>query len=196
MLPDDPDAQARFFYLALLGIVLAAGLLHGYRARLGTALRHAAIWLLIILGLVLAYGFKDQLASQLWPGTASSAGDQAVALHRAADGHFYARVEVNGVPVRFLVDTGASSVVLTREDAARAGLDPDGLSYIVPAHTANGTVMGAPVVLGHVELGGIPDRNVRALVNDGRMPASLLGMTYLGRFKRLSVEGDRLVLVR
>lgn len=196
MLPDDPDAQARFFYLALLGIVLAAGLLHGYRAKLGTALRHAAIWLLIILGLVLVYGFKDQLASQLMPGMASSAGDQTIALRRARDGHFYARVEVNGVQVRFLVDTGASSVVLTREDAARAGLDPDQLSYIVPAHTANGTVMGASVVLGRVELGGIAHRDVRALVNAGQMRNSLLGMSYLGRFRRLSVEGDRMELMR
>lgn len=196
MLPDDPDAQARFFYLALLGIAVAAGLLRVYRARLGEALRHAAIWGLILLGLVLAYGFKDQLVSQLFPDLAIPTGDHAIALRRAADGHFYARAEVNGTEIRFLVDTGASSVVLTREDAARAGLEPLRLSYTMPVSTANGTAMGAPVELARVTLGGIAHADVRALVSGGEMRTSLLGMSYLGRFRRLSVEGDTMVLAR
>ena len=196
MLPNDPNAQARIFYLAVLGIVLAAGLLHLYRRRMGAALRHAAVWLLIFLGLVLAYGFKDQLASQLFPQMATPAGAHAIALRRAADGHFYADAQVNGMRVRFLVDTGASDVVLTPADAARVGLDPGRLSYTVPASTANGTVMGAPVTLRSVSLGGLTERGVRALVNQAPMPTSLLGMSYLSRFRRLSVEGDRLVLAR
>ena len=196
MLPDDPHDQARLFYLALLGLAIAAGLVHRYRGRLGTALQHLAIWGLIILGLVLAYGFKDQLASQLFPDRAQPAGAGAVALRRADDGHFYARLAIEGTELRFLVDTGATSVVLSRTDAARIGLDVDALDYIVPASTANGTVMGAPVTLGRVALGGIVDRDVRALVNGGRMRTSLLGMSYLGRFRRLRVEGDRLVLER
>ena len=196
MLPDDPDAQARFFYLALLGIAVAAGLVHAYRARLGTAFQHAVIWILLILGLVLAYGFNDQLASQLFPDMAAPAGQERVALRRATDGHFYARARVNGAEVRFLVDTGASSIVLTRDDAARAGFDVDHLGYTVPASTANGRVMGAPVMLDRVALGSLADRDVRALVNGGEMHTSLLGMSYLGRFRRLVVEADELLLVR
>ena len=196
MLPADPHDQARFFYLALLGLAIAAGLVHRYRGRLGTGLQHLAIWGLIFVGLVIAYGFKDQLASQLFPDRAQPAGAGAVALTRAEDGHFYARLAVEGTPVRFLVDTGASSVVLSRADAERIGLDPDGLDYVVPASTANGRVMGAPVVLDRVALGDVVDHDVRALVNGGRMRTSLLGMSYLGRFRRLSVEDDRLVLER
>lgn len=196
MLPDDPHDQARFFFLALLGIAIAAGLVHRYRGRLGTALQHLAIWGLILAGLVLAYGFKDQLASQLFPDMAQPVGGETVALRRADDGHFYARAEVNGRAIRFLVDTGASSVVLTRTDAARAGLDVDSLNYTVPASTANGTVMGAPVRLDRVALGGHAVHDVRALVNSGEMRTSLLGMSYLDRFRRLSVEGDRLLLTR
>lgn len=196
MLPDDPHDQARLFYLALLGIAIAAALVHRYRGRLGTGLQHLAVWALIFLGLVIAYGFKDQLATQLFPDRAQPAGAGAVALTRADDGHFYARLAVEGTEVRFLVDTGASSVVLSRADAARVGLDVDALDYVVPASTANGTVMGAPVTLRRIELGGIADHDVRALVNDGRMRTSLLGMSYLGRFRRLSVEDDRLLLER
>ena len=196
MLPDDPDAQARLFYLALLGMVIASGVFYNYRDRLGTALQHAAIWVLIFLGATIAYGFKDQLTSQLYPDTARSVNDRTIALRQADDGHFYARVRVNGTEIRFMVDTGATNLVLSQQDARRVGLAMDSLNYVLPTNTANGRVYGAGVVLDRVELGGFVDTDVRAMVNGGRMNDSLLGMTYLDRFRSFSVEGDRLLLSR
>ncbi|MCH8953255.1 MAG: TIGR02281 family clan AA aspartic protease [Proteobacteria bacterium] len=196
MLPDDPDAQARLFYLALLGMALAGGVFYNYRDRLGTAAQHAAIWVLIFLGVTIAYGFKDQLASQLYPGTAQPVDERTIALRRADDGHFYARVRVNGAEIRFMVDTGATNLVLSQQDARRIGLAMDNLNYVLPVSTANGTVYGAGVVLERVKLGGFVDTDVRAMVNGGRMSVSLLGMSYLDRFRRFSVEGDRLLLSR
>ena len=196
MLPDDPNAQARLFYLALLGMVIASGVFYNYRDRFGTAVQHAAIWVLIFLGATLAYGFKDQLTSQLYPDTAQSVGDRTIALRRADDGHFYARVRINGTEIRFMVDTGATNLVLSQQDARRIGLAMDSLNYVLPTNTANGRVYGAGVVLDRVELGGFVDTDVRAMVNGGRMNDSLLGMTYLDRFRSFSVEGDRLLLSR
>jgi aspartyl protease family protein len=196
MLPDDPDAQARLFYLALLGMALAGGVFYNYRDRLGTAVQHAAIWVLIFLGATIAYGFKDQLTSQLYPGSARPVNERTIALRRAGDGHFYARVRINGTEIRFMVDTGASNLVLSQQDARRVGLAMDSLNYILPTSTANGTVYGAGVVLDRVELGGFADADVRAVVNGGRMSISLLGMDYLDRFRSFSVEGDRLLLSR
>jgi aspartyl protease family protein len=196
MLPDDPDAQARLFYLALLGMALAGGVFYNYRARLGTAVQHAAIWLLIFLGVIIAYGFKDQLTSQLYPGSARPVDDSTIALRRAGDGHFYAWVRINGSEIRFMVDTGASNLVLSQQDARRVGLAMDSLNYILPTSTANGTVYGAGVVLDRVELGGFVDADMRAVVNGGRMNISLLGLDYLDRFRSFSVEGDRLLLSR
>ncbi len=196
MLPDDPDAQARLFYLALLGMVIAGGVFYNYRDRLGTAVQHAAIWVLIFLGATIAYGFKDQLTSQLYPDTARSVNDRTIALRQADDGHFYARVRVNGTEIRFMVDTGATNLVLSQQDARRVGLAMDSLNYVLPTNTANGRVYGAGVVLDRVELGGFVDTDVRAMVNGGRMNDSLLGMTYLDRFRSFSVEGDRLLLSR
>jgi aspartyl protease family protein len=72
----------------------------------------------------------------------------------------------------------------------------DTLNYILPTSTANGTVYGAGVVLDRVELGGFVDTDVPAVVNGGRMSISLLGMTYLDRFRSFSAEGDRLLLSR
>jgi aspartyl protease family protein len=196
MLPDDPDAQARLFYLALLGMALAGGVFYSYRDRLGTAVQHAAIWLLIFLGVVIAYGFKDQLTSQLYPGAARSVDARTIELRRAGDGHFYARVLVNGTTIRFMVDTGATNLVLSQQDARRIGLALDSLNFILPTNTANGTVYGAGVVLDRVELGGFVDTDVPAMVNGGRMNVSLLGLTYLDRFRSFSGEGDRLLLSR
>jgi aspartyl protease family protein len=196
MLPDDPDAQARFFYLALLGMVVVSGIFYSYRGRLGTAAQHAAIWVLIFLGVTIAYGFKDQLASQLYPGIAQSLDDRTISLRRAGDGHFYARVRVNGTAIRFMVDTGATNLVLSQRDARQAGFSLDSLNFVLPTNTANGRVYGAGVVLDRVELGGYVDRDVRAMVNGGEMNSSLLGMDYLDRFRSFSVEGDRLLLSR
>ncbi len=196
MLPDDPDSQARLFYLAILGMALIGGVFYNYRNRLGTAVQHAAIWVLIFLGATIAYGFKDQLTSQLYPDTARSVDDRTIALRRADDGHFYARVRVNGTEIRFMVDTGATNLVLSQQDAGRIGLAMDSLNYVLPTNTANGRVYGAGVVLDRVELGGFVDTDLRAVVNGGRMNISLLGMTYLDRFRSFSVEGDRLLLSR
>ena len=196
LFPDDPDAQARLFYLALLGMVIASGVFYNYRDRFGTAVQHAAIWVLIFLGATIAYGFKDQLTSQFYPGTAQLVDDRTIALRRADDGHFYARVRINGTEIRFMVDTGATNLVLSQQDARRIGLAMDSLNYVLPTNTANGRVYGAGVVLDRVELGGIVDTDVRAIVNGGRMNDSLLGMTYLDRFRSFSFEGDRLLLSR
>ncbi len=196
MVPDDPDSLARLFYLALLGMVSAGGVFYNYRDRFGTAVQHAAIWVLIFLGATIAYGFKDQLTSQLYPDTARSVDDRTIALRRADDGHFYARVRINGPEIRFMVDTGATNLVLSQQDARRIGLAMDSLNYVLPTNTANGRVYGAGVVLDRVELGGFVDTDVRAMVNGGRMNDSLLGMTYLDRFRSFSFEGDRLLLSR
>lgn len=193
---DAPDDNARLAYLAILGAAILASVYYHYRHRMGRALRDAAIWLLIILGFVTLYGFKDQLAGGLFPSQAISVGGDSVALRRGRDGHFAAEVLVNGVPVEFLVDTGATSIVLTRRDAARIGLDPDHLRYSQQAQTANGPVSSAPVRLDAMRLGPFTDHDVRAMVNGGELFSSLLGMDYLNRFRRYSVEGDTLTLTR
>jgi aspartyl protease family protein len=105
-------------------------------------------------------------------------------------------LEANGTPVEFVVDTGATDIVLSRQDAAKIGIDLDGLVYTGMANTANGTVRSAPVRLDTLNLDGIVDRGVRAWVNEGEMFGSLLGMAYLERYERIEIAGDRLVLER
>lgn len=115
-------------------------------------------------------------------------------IRAGADGHFYLKVEVNGVPVRFMVDTGATSVALSPHDAARVGLRPARHEFTMRAATANGTIKLAPVILREVSLGSFSAQDVEATVNQAPMPVSLLGISLLQRLKSYEVRGQTLYL--
>ncbi|MEM1277080.1 MAG: TIGR02281 family clan AA aspartic protease [Pseudomonadota bacterium] len=193
---DSSDDTARLFYLVLLGCWILAGVFFSYRNQLPKALRDASIWVLIFVLTITAYGLKDIFWAQLNPGTAVMIDDRSVALARDASGHFVAELEVNGVAISFLVDTGASEIVLSQRDAARIGIAIEDLNFSGRAFTANGTVRTANVVLDEITLGSFTDRNVRARVNGGELFGSLLGISYLDRFKSWQVVGDQMVLSR
>lgn len=186
-----PGDYARFGYLALLLVFLGGALVFEFAGRRNQAMRSAALWALIF-GIATA-------AAGWWQSSRST--PQIIEGHRielpmGPSGHFHLRAQVNGAPISFVVDTGASDLVLSREDAKRAGIDPDNLAYIGNAHTANGQVQTAPVTLSRIEIGDIADDNVPASVNGGPMNGSLMGMSYLRRFARLSIEGNRMILER
>lgn len=189
------DERAYFFYLLILLLFVGAGFLFGQREKLSTTLMQAAIWVLIFAGVLIAYGFKDTLQQQFAPSRAVQSGAEFEVV-RANDGHFYLTLEVNGKDLEFFVDTGATDIVLSQEDAAFVGVDVDSLAFLGRASTANGVVETASTVLSRIVLGDVVDRDVRASVNGGEMRGSLLGMSYLSRFSEISLRGDRLILIR
>jgi aspartyl protease family protein len=103
---------------------------------------------------------------------------------------------VNGTEIEFLVDTGASDIVLSRLDAARIGFDLDRLAFLGSARTANGVVPIAYGRLKTIRLGNHLDQAVSVSINGGEMDKSLLGMSYLGRFGRIEMTQDQLILRR
>jgi clan AA aspartic protease (TIGR02281 family) len=109
-------------------------------------------------------------------------------------GHYLLEVVVNGAPITFLVDTGASDIVLTLEDARRVGLDPRTLDYSRRYATANGEVRGAPVVLRELRVGQLRLFDVDASVNEGPLAVSLLGMEFLARLDGYEVQRGRMIL--
>ena len=106
-------------------------------------------------------------------------------------GHFMVDSEVNGQPIRFLVDTGATKVALAAEDAERLGLSLDRLQYNEVYKTANGEVHAAPVTLRQIRIGQFVLRDVEAIVTDSPMNVSLLGMSYLGRLQSYEVRDNK-----
>ncbi len=110
------------------------------------------------------------------------------------DGQFWADATVNSGYVRFLIDTGASAVALTKQDAQKAGLRLHELTYDVPIRTAGGRNMAARVNLKSIAVGSITLRNVEALVVPEGLETSLLGMTYLGQLQKVEATPSALLL--
>jgi len=110
------------------------------------------------------------------------------------NGHFWANARVNSGRVHFLVDTGASSVALTLNDAKKIGLKVRDLNYNVPVSTAGGTNYAASVTLKSVSIGAITLRDVDALVIREGLTTSLLGMSYLGELQKVEATRDTLFL--
>ncbi len=183
-------------YLVLLGSALVTWYFVHNRQSLGKMMQQAVAWGLIFIAVIAAVGLWEDIRGTVQPGTAMSVQGDRIEVPRARDGHFYLTLDINDVPVRFLVDTGASEMVLRQRDAERAGVDMGRLIYSGRAMTANGPVRTAPVWLKQVSLGQSTDTDVRAWVNEGEMSESLLGMGYLQRFARLEITPQGLVLER
>ncbi|WP_270730113.1 retropepsin-like aspartic protease family protein [Shimia sp. Alg240-R146] len=183
-------------YLVLLLLLIGYFSLGRGRLNLNKTLQHAAIWGLIFLGAILAFGLWEDIRSTVRPMQTVLTDEGRIELPRGPDGHFRATLDINGASVDFIVDTGASDLVLSKQDAARVGLDPDNLPYFGRAMTANGEVKTAHVRLDEVSFGGFSDRNVPASVNGGEMRGSLLGMTYLSRYSQITIAGNKLILTR
>ncbi|MFN3955042.1 MAG: TIGR02281 family clan AA aspartic protease [Pararhodobacter sp.] len=192
------DQIAQMVYLVLLGSVLVAYALVAMRHQLGQALRHLLLWALLFAGVAAAWG--------LWQTTGSfsvavqQTSDEAIELRRGRDGAFRVTLEVTGAPgtapqpIRFVVDTGATEIVLTRADAEALGFRAGDLAFLGTARTANGVVRTATVRLARIEMGERDAQQVRALVNEGELHVSLLGMAFLDRFARIEMTRDRLRL--
>ena len=189
--------------LSAILVVVSSGVLVLRRVPLGETLRNLAIWGLIGGVLLIGYAYRDdfsgianRLGGELMPSRAVEVGDGVVELRAAAGGHFVVTAQVNGQPVDFLVDTGASDVVLSPADAARLGYFPENLSFTRQYTTANGIGRGAPVRLDSLAIGPIAYADVPASVNEAPMSESLLGMTFLRRLESYEVRGDTLILRR
>ena len=170
-----------------------------YRERLSKALEALLFWAVLGLLLVVGYSYRfelrdvgDRVIAELMPGHVASHG-RRVEVVRGHGGDFAVGAHINGARVPMVLDTGASSVVLTQEAAKAAGLPLEVLVYNVNVDTANGRTRAAPVTLDRLAVGGLTERAVPALVAQaGQLKNNLLGMTFLNRLESWEVRGDRL----
>lgn len=187
------ENTASLIYLLLLLMAVGGWALVEYRARLGEMARTAAAWAMIFLGVAAGYGLWGDLRGDILPTAKIEEG--RVTIARAQDGHYYLDLVINGQSITFMADTGASGIVLTKEDARLLGIDIDNLRYLGTAQTANGPVRTARITLDTVIFGPFRDQNVTAFVNEGEMFGSLLGMSYLGRFD-IALQNGQMQLSR
>ena len=203
-LTETGDEVSRALYLGLWGAVLAAGIL-GSGLRLSYVARSLALWLLVILVLVASYQYRYELqdvasriSAGLIPGSplsiTDSEGRQQVMLEKLANGHFGGRVSVNGVGVDFIVDTGATSTVLTTADARRAGFE----RRISAIRSDRDRQRHGPRRPGQGRYAQRRPHRAQQCPGAGcRRPAldqSLLGMNFIGTLAGFDVRGDRMIL--
>ena len=186
---------ARLAYLTLLLLALGAFVVVEFRRDAGSTLRAVLAWGLIFLAAIGAAGLWQDISRDVMPRKAML-DPTRIEVPLGPDGHFHLTAELNGAPVRFIVDTGASALALSPRDARRAGIDLERLVYAGQARTANGIVPTATVRLDRVAIGDILDENVPAMVIQADIDRSLMGMDYLRRFARVSFEGDSMILER
>ncbi|MEI9984149.1 MAG: TIGR02281 family clan AA aspartic protease [Aliidongia sp.] len=132
--------------------------------------------------------------AELMPAHGIERTPGVVSFARSGDGQFWVDAQVDGQRVRFLVDTGASDVVLSSTDAERLGYNLDRLSFNLEADTANGRIREAPVVLGQLSIGSIHFEHVRASISAGGLRDSLLGMRLLERLSSVEIRRDMLTI--
>ena len=190
------DDTASLIYLAILGTAVVFWFLVQNRNSLGKVTQQALIWGLIFVGVIAVYGLWEDIQYTVNGQRASIVSSDSVTLPRAQDGHYYLEADVNGEPIQFVIDTGASQIVLAQKDAIRAGLNPDELQYYGRAFTANGEVRTAPVKLDNFKIGPFEDRNIGAVVNEGDLDQSLLGMDYLQRWNSVEISNGKMILRR
>lgn len=199
--PLDGDGLMRLAYLSVLASFVGGAFFTGGWRRAGADVRALAFWIGALIAVAGLYGFRHELkaaglklAGAIVPGFAVEAGNDLV-ITRGRSGMFVINASVNGAPVRFLFDTGASGISLTAEDARRAGIAVAATDFTLPTSTANGIAQVAPVRIDRLEIGPIALADLRATVSrPGALTTSLLGHGFLDRLASYEVRGDRLVL--
>jgi aspartyl protease family protein len=180
------------FGLVLLITLVAAGFTRGTAAIAG---------LMVVLVVGYSYRFElrgigEHVLGALTPYRGEEVGKGSVSFEAWPDGQFRIDARVNGVPLRLLVDTGASVVVLTPEDAQTLGYSSENLQFDNSFSTANGVVSGAPIVLHEIVIGPIRMSDVAGAVNAAPMASSLLGVSFLDRLKSYDVKDGVLTLTQ
>jgi aspartyl protease family protein len=162
---------------------------------------YLTIWAGIFLLLITGYSYRHELLAvkqkvlaELSPASGFQKTPDSISFPISADGHFHIRGEVDGTPIMFLVDTGASDIVLSPNDAEKIGIDAHRLKFNRFYETANGMVRGGSIRIADFRVGDLHLKEVGASVNEAEMSDSLLGMTFFKRLKRYEVKDDVLTL--
>jgi aspartyl protease family protein len=197
---DDHQQISLLYRLGLL-ILVGSALARMFRGRYSEAAKMTLAWVGIVLVLAVGYTYRYELrdaanrvTAELVPGHAAARG-RVVELARTGGGEFRISTLVNGARVQMVLDTGASTVMLTHEAAIAAHLPVEMIKYNTNIDTANGHAYAASAVIDRIAIGGIVERSVPALIaQPGTLKTSLLGMSFLSRLQGWEVRGDKVVM--
>jgi len=161
----------------------------------------AGLWLLFALVALILYSYrfevgeiKDRVLSDLFPAKAINKNQEKLILNIAQDGHYYLNVKIKNQEVRFMIDTGASDMVIDEKIAIKLGYDLRKINYNKIFQTANGQSYGASIYFDEIDVSGVKFYNVQASITNSDLVIPLLGMSFLQKFYKYEFFRDKLIL--
>ena len=195
------DTYLQITQLIAILVLVSSGLVYARRIKFGEAVRNASIWVGIVTFLLLGYTYRAELsaimyrvAGELMPGFAVPLSPNEIIITASDDGHFYVNGKANGQHLRFMIDTGASEIMLSPRAASRIGINLKSLQFTQRYRTANGIGLGAPYRLKRFSIGSFEFAETKVSINKSEMSESLLGLSFLQRLKSYEFRGDKLYL--
>jgi aspartyl protease family protein len=192
------DGISLIWGIGALALVISS--LAARQLPIGKTIKMALAWVSIFGGMFVLFLFKDegrvvwQRATAELSGNAAQIEGSTLRIRRDEDGHYWVRAKVNGTPVRFMIDSGATTTTLAPSAARAAGIEPSG-GFPVIVETANGTVEVQRARIEALTVGNITQRDAAVLIGaEGLGDTSLLGMSFLSALKSWRVEGNTLIL--
>lgn len=191
------------YQIQLLGMLalVSSSLLFIREINLKRTARNVLIWTAVGGAVLIAFSFQNEfkelglrLRSNLVPGYPVQTGSREMAVSEGEGGSYHVYGTVNGTQIRFLIDTGATDIVLSPSDARRLGFNLESLKFDRPYGSANGIGHGAAAEVADLSVGPIHFSNVPVSINGAEMGSSLLGMAFLKRLKSYSFSGNKLIL--
>lgn len=202
--PDSLNSRDNQMSLVFFGILLTYFILRFSQnnAPIKTTLQQGVVWIGLFFLVIAGYSYWPQIQKfwlpveqQLLPSKGQRLDHlRSISFPLSNNGHYVIESRIEGTPLRLMVDTGASKVVLTQDDAERIGINLRHLTFNQPMQTANGLVFGAPITLREIEIGPITIENISAIVSDVGLEQSLLGMSFLEKLSSWRVDDGKLIM--
>ena len=187
------DDTGNLIYLAILCAILIFSFF-SWKNSLRKFIKFGLIWFIIFIFFIVVALVWENYRSEKSSLNIFDKDLERLTLKTASDGHFYVTLSINNKPINFLIDTGATAMILSKKDGEKLGFNVDKLNFSQLAQTANGEILISPVVFDKVSLGFKNFSNVKAFISQTDMEKSLLGMSFLSRLKKLELGRNIMII--
>ena len=187
------DDTGNLIYLAILCAILIFSFF-SWKNSLRKFIKFGLIWFIIFIFFIVVALVWENYQSEKSSLNIFDKDLERLTLKTASDGHFYVTLSINNKPINFLIDTGATAMILSKKDGEKLGFNVDKLNFSQLAQTANGEILISPVVFDKVSLGFKNFSNVKAFISQTDMEKSLLGMSFLSRLKKLELGRNIMII--
>jgi len=187
------DDTGNLIYLAILCAILIFSFF-SWKNSLRKFIKFGLIWFIIFIFFIVVALVWENYRSEKSSLNIFDKDLERLTLKTASDGHFYVTLSINNKPINFLIDTGATAMILSKKDGEKLGFNVDKLNFSQLAQTANGEILISPVVFDKVSLGFKNFSNVKAFISLTDMEKSLLGMRFLSRLKKIELDRNIMII--